>query len=147
MMATGIPAGYRSVQPYLIFKDTVKAIGFYVKVFGATERLCMKAPEGRVVHAEVGIGDSAIMMADENAAIEAWAPEHFGGSPVSLMLYTADCDAMYARAVAEGAVSLGEPADQTHGARMGGVRDPFGYTWWIATHQRDMTREELEGTA
>ena len=143
-MAMGVPAGYHSVQPYLIFDGCLAAIAFYKKAFGATERLCIKGPDGRVGHAEIELGDSCVMMADENPVHAAYAPQHFGGSPISLMFYTEDCDATYAKAVSEGATSLREPADQPHGARMAGVKDPFGYTWYIATHQKDMTKEELE---
>jgi PhnB protein len=128
----GIPAGYHSVQPYLMFVNTVEAIAFYAKVFGAKERLCMKSPEGRVVHAEIEIGDSVIMLADENPSIDAFGTAHYGGSPISLMLYVADCDATYAGALEAGAKSLREPADQPYGDRMSGVLDPFGYKWWVA---------------
>ncbi|NYF80109.1 VOC family protein [Granulicella arctica] len=141
---SAIPEGHHSVQPYLIFKDTVAAIAFYVKAFGATEKLCMKGPEGRVGHAEISIGDSRIMMADENAAMGAFSAEHYGGSPVSLLIYTEDCDAMYAQAVAAGAASLREPADQPYGDRMSGVKDPFGYQWYIATHILEISKEDLE---
>jgi PhnB protein len=141
---SAIPEGHHSVQPYLIFKDTVAAIGFYAKAFGAKEELCMKGPDGRVGHAEVSIGDCRVMMADENASMGAYSPEHYGGSPVSLLLYTEDCDAVYATAIAEGAVSLREPADQPYGERMSGVRDPFGYQWYIATHLVEMSKDELE---
>lgn len=140
----GVPQGYHSVQAYLIFKSTVEAIAFYSRAFGASERLCMKGPDGRVQHAEVQIGDSCVMMADENPDLQAFAPAHFGGSPVSMLIYTEDCDAIYRKALDSGAVSLREPTDEPYGARMGGVQDPFGYKWYLATHQRDMTREELE---
>ena len=146
-MATGVPEGYHSVQPYLYMHSCVEAIAFYTKAFGATERLCMKGPDGRVGHAEMELGDSCLMMADENPTYEAYAPGHHGGSPISLMFYTADCDATYAQALAAGATSIREPEDQPYGARMAGVKDPFGYTWYIATHLKEMTREELESLA
>ncbi len=139
-----VPDGYHSVQAYLIFDGAGKAIEFYKKAFGATERLCMKQKDGRVGHAEIQIGDSCIMLADENAQMEAFAPAHYGGSPVSLLIYTEDCDAMYKRAIAAGAKSDREPADQPYGDRMAGVRDPFGYKWFIAHHIKDLTKEELE---
>ncbi|MGC1784005.1 MAG: VOC family protein [Acidobacteriaceae bacterium] len=144
MAVKPIPDGYHSVQPYLMIDGAAKAIEFYKKAFGATERLCMKQKDGRVGHAEIEIGDSCIMMADENAAIHAFAPSHYGGSPVSLLLYTQDCDAMYKRALAAGAKSDREPADQFYGDRMAGVVDPFGYKWFIATHIKDVSKEELE---
>jgi PhnB protein len=126
------PAGYNSVQPYLMFVDTGQAIAFYTSVFGATEKLRMNSPEGRVVHAEIAIGNSVIMMADENPVIEAFAPPHYGGSPVSIMVYVENSDKTYKTALEAGATSLREPADQPYGDRMAGILDPFGYKWWVA---------------
>ncbi|WP_263384232.1 VOC family protein [Granulicella arctica] len=139
-----VPDGYHSIQPYLIFKNTVEAIAFYTEAFGAKERLCMKNENGSVGHAEIEIGDCCIMMADESEKMEAFGTEHYGGSPINLMLYAEDCDAVYAKAIAAGAVSVREPADQPYGDRMSGVKDPFGYKWWIATNIKYMTRDELE---
>jgi PhnB protein len=144
MPVQAIPDGYRSIQPYLMFEDTRKAIAFYERAFGARTRLCMKTSEGHISHAEIEIGGSVLMMADENPAIEAWAVAHFGGSPVSFQMYTEDCDALYLQALRLGAVSLREPADQPYGDRMAGVQDPFGYRWYLSTHIRDLSREELE---
>jgi PhnB protein len=127
-----VPDGYHNIQPYLMFVNCHEAIAFLAKVFGAEEKLCMKTPEGRVGHAEVEIGDSVIMMADENPDIQAFAAAHYGGSPVSLMVYVDDCDTAYARAIEAGAKSVREPADQPYGDRMAGILDPFGYKWWIA---------------
>lgn len=126
-----VPEGYHTVQPYLIYVNCAEAMAFYAKVFDAKEKLMMKSPEGRVGHAEMAIGDSVIMMADEHPEIQAFAAAHYGGSPVSLMIYVGDCDMTYARAIEAGATSLREPADQPYGDRMGGVLDPFGYKWWI----------------
>lgn len=144
MAVKQIPDGYHSVQPYLMFDGATEAMEFYKNAFGATECLCMKLPNGRIAHAELQIGDSRIMLADENAQIDAFAPAHYGGSPVSLLLYTSDCDAMYKQALATGAKNVREPSDQPFGDRMCGVLDPFGYKWWIATHIQDMTKEDLE---
>ncbi len=141
---TAIPEGYHSVQPYLIFRSSEAAIMFYTKAFGATEDLCMKGPDGRVHHASIQIGDSMIMMADESEPMEAYSAEYFNGSPVSLMVYTEDCDRMYRNALAAGAESLREPADQPYGDRMCGVKDPFGYKWHLGTHLRDVPKAELE---
>lgn len=138
-----IPDGYHSVQPYLMFQNTSAAIDFYRSAFSAHERFSMKTPEGRVSHAEIEIGNSVLMMADENSGLEAWAIDHFGGSPVSFLIYTEDCDAMYKQSLDAGAKSLREPADQPYGDRMAGVRDPFGYRWFLATHIRDLSEEEL----
>jgi len=134
-----IPDGYHSVQPYMMFKNCAEAIAFYTKAFGAKEKFRMPNADGRIGHAEIEIGDSIVMMADEAPQLEAFSAEHFGGTPVSLLIYTEDCDGMHARAVAAGAVNLREPADQPYGDRMSGVRDPFGYKWWIATHIKDVS--------
>ncbi len=138
-----IPDGYHSVQPYLIIGRCADAIAFYIKALGAAERFRMPDASGRITHAEIQIGDSVIMMADPAPQIEAFSPEHFGGSPVSLLIYTEDCDALYARALAAGATSLREPADQPYGDRMSGVQDPFGYKWYLATHIKDVPYEEM----
>jgi PhnB protein len=132
-----IPDGYHSVQPYLIFRNCAAAIDFCVKAFSAKEKLRMPNPDGRIGHAELQIGDSVIMMADEAPQVEAFSVEHFNGSPVSLLIYTEDCDAMYAQALAAGATSIREPTDQPYGDRMSGVRDPFGYRWYMATSIKD----------
>ena len=139
-----IPDGYHSVTPYMHFRNCAEAIVFYGKAFGAVETLRMTDKEGRVGHAEIRIGDSHIMVSDEAPQMEALSAEHFGGSPIGLMIYTADCDAMYKRALAAGATSTREPADQFYGDRTCGVKDPFGYRWWISTHIRDVSKDELE---
>jgi PhnB protein len=110
----------------------------------ARELLCMKGPDGLVGHAEMQIGDSHIMMADESPQMDAYAVKHYGGSPISLMFYTEDCDAMHAKALAAGAESVREPADQPYGIRMSGVRDPFGYKWWIGTQIKVMSEGEIQ---
>lgn len=133
-----IPDGYHSIQPYLMFRNCAGAIEFYKQAFGATEKFRMPREGGGIAHAEIVIGDSVIMLADENEAMEAFSIEHFGGSPVSLLIYTEDCDAMYRQALAAGANSLREPADQPYGDRMAGVQDPFRYKWYIATHVKDV---------
>lgn len=130
-MARKIPEGYNAVQPYLMFKNAREAIVFYAQIFGAQEKLCMTSPEGRIVHAEIKIGNSVLMMADEHPEIGAYATAHYGGSPVSLMIYVDDCDTTYKHALASGATSEREPADQPYGDRMAGIVDPFGYKWWI----------------
>jgi PhnB protein len=112
-------------------KNCAAAIDFYKRAFGANERMRMPGAEGKIGHAELQIGDSVIMMADEAPQIEAFSVEHFGGSPISLLVYAPDCDAAYAQALSAGATGIREPADQPYGERMAGVRDPFGYKWWI----------------
>jgi PhnB protein len=139
-----IPDGYHSIQPYLIFKSTADAIDFYAKAFGATERLRMVNGQGKVQHAEIQIGDSCIMMADEHPEIGAISVQQYGGSPVSLMAYVKDCDGVYKQALAAGATSTREPADQPYGDRMAGVKDPFGFHWYLGTHIKDLSKEELQ---
>lgn len=138
-----IPDGYHSVQPYLILKNAAQAIAFYTRAFGAKERFRMEN-NGRIGHAEIEIGDSCVMMADEHPEIGAYSSEHYGGSPVSLMVYVTDCDAVYRQALAAGAKSEREPTDQFYGDRMAGVVDPFGYRWYLGTHIKDVSKEEME---
>ena len=139
-----IPDGYHRIQPYLYIRGAAEAIDFYKKVFGATERMRMPQPDGRISHAEILFGDSVIMLADEHPEKEIHSPKHFGGSPISLMLYVEDCDAVYKQALSAGAKSLREPADQFYGDRMAGVEDPFGFQWWLGTHIKDVSMEEMQ---
>lgn len=142
-----IPQGYHSVQPYLHVRGAAKAIDFYKSVFGATEVLRMPQPDGRITHAEIRIGNSIVMLADEFPERDVHGPRHFGGVPMTLMHYTEDCDSIYKKAVAAGAKSLREPADQFYGDRMAGFEDPFGFQWYVATHIKDMSPEELQAAA
>lgn len=144
--AKPIPDGYRSVQPYLHIRGAADAIEFYKKAFGAKERMRMPEPSGRIAHAEIEIGDSCIMLADEYPEKQIYSPKHLGGSAVSIMLYVQDCDATYKQALSAGAKSLREPADQFYGDRMSGVEDPFGFQWWIATHIKDVSPEEMQAS-
>ncbi len=139
-----VPDGYHSVQPYLMLKNCAEALAFYKKAFGAEEKFRMPNREGGIGHAEMQIGDSIVMMADEAPQMDAFSPQHFGGSPVSLLIYTENCDETYGRALAAGAESVRAPADQPYGDRMSGVKDPFGYKWWIATHIKDVSPEEMQ---
>lgn len=132
---------YNTLQAYLIIKDCAAAIEFYKNAFGASERMRMAGPDGRIGHAEIQIGDTTVMMADEHPEIEAFSPEHYGGSPVSLHFYADDCDEIYRRALAAGAKTVRQPADQPYGDRNAGVLDPFGYKWWIATRQKQSQAE------
>jgi PhnB protein len=142
-----VPEGYHSVQPYLYVRGAAKAIEFCRQAFGAKEILRSSRPNGDVAHAELRLGDSVIMLADEVPERGVYSPAHYGGSAVSLMVYVDDCDAVYRQALAAGARSLREPADQFYGDRTAGVEDPFGFQWWLATHVRDMTAEEIENAA
>ena len=147
-MVKPIPEGYHSVTPAVVFKDAKKAIEFYKKAFGAQERFVMTTPDGKVMHAELQIGDSILMLGEENPA---W-PEHksaqsLGGSPISLNIYLADCDAAFKKAVAAGAKVVKQPEDAFWGDRYGMVQDPFGLTWGILTHKKDVSPEEMKRAA
>ena len=139
-----IPEGYHSVTPYLHLRDAARAIDFYKSVFGATEVLRMDAPGGKIGHAEIKIGGSHVMLADECPDMDIRSPQSFGGTPVSLLLYVEDVDALAERAVAAGAKLLSPLEDKFYGDRMGKLEDPFGHIWAIATHTEDVSPEELQ---
>ncbi len=139
-----IPDGYHSVTPYIIVNDAAGAIEFYKRVFGATELYHLESSGGRIGHAEIKIGDSHIMLADEHPEINARSPQTLGGSPISIVLYVEDVDATVGRAVEAGAKLLRPVKDQFYGDRTGGVQDPFGHEWYVATHIEDVAPEELK---
>ena len=147
MAVKPIPDGYHSVTPYLIVHDAAAALDFYKKALGAVELMRMPAPNGRIGHAEIRIGDSPVMLADEHPEIGAKSARTIGGSPVSLMVYVEDVDARVAQAVAAGATLSRPVANQFYGDRTGGVDDPFGYHWYLATHVEDVPPDELEKRA
>jgi PhnB protein len=142
-----IPDGYPSLTPYLIVDDGAAAIAFYERAFGATMRLRLLRPDGKIGHAELGIGGSVIMLADEYPAMDAKAPAAYGGTPVSLHLYVEDADAVVAKAVAAGAALKRPVADQFYGDRLGTLQDPFGHVWHISTHIEDVSPEEIDRRA
>jgi PhnB protein len=142
-----IPEGYHSATPYLIVKDAARAIEFYKRAFGATELLRMAAPGGKIGHAEIKIGDSPIMLADEVPDMGALSPESLGGTPVSILLYVEDVDAVFNQAIAAGAKVQRPVKDQFYGDRSGGVTDPFGHVWYVATHKEDVSPEEMRKRA
>jgi PhnB protein len=142
-----IPEGYHSVTPYLIVSGASDAIAFYKKALGAQEVMRLADPGGKVHHAEIKIGDSRIMLADEHPEIQALSPKTVGGSPVSIHLYVEDVDAAVERAVAAGAKLVRPVADQFYGDRVGGIEDPFGYRWFIATHKEDLTMDDIRRRA
>ena len=142
-----IPDGYRTATPYLIVQGAAQAIEFYKRAFGATELLRMPDPQGRVAHAEIKIGDSVIMLADEHPAMGHRGPRALGGSSVSILLYVADVDGVFERSVKAGAKAQRPVADQFYGDRAGTLEDPFGHVWTIATHIEDVPPEELERRA
>ncbi len=143
-----IPDRYRSITPALIVKDGLKAIEYYTRVFGATQRACMMMPDGKkVAHAELEIGDSVIMLGDEFPEMKYLSPTTIGGSPISLILYVEDVDKTFNLAVSEGAKVLDSVADQFWGDRLGSIEDPFGHRWSIMTHIKDLTPEEMNKAA
>jgi PhnB protein len=142
-----IPDGYRTLTPYLIVADGAGAVVFYESVFGAKLRLKLDGPDGNLGHGELEIGDSVIMLADEHPAHNAHAPEHFGGSPVTLHLYVEDVDAVVARATTAGAALLRPVENQFYGDRSGSFADPFGHVWHVATHIEDVPPDEINRRA
>lgn len=141
-----IPQGYNSVTPYLVVKGAAQAIEYYKKVFGATETVRMDGPDGKVGHAELKIGDSHIMLADENPSMGQGysSAATIGASPVSLYVYLPDVDSVVDRAIAEGAKLLRPVADQFYGDRTGFFQDPFGHLWGVATHVEDVAPQEMK---
>ena len=139
-----IPAGYHTVTPYLIVNGVARAIDFYKQAFGATEVVRIAGPGGKIGHAEIKIGDSRIMLADEFPEMDARGPQTIGGTPVGLMLYFEDADAVTARAISAGAKVLRPVQDQFYGDRSGTIADPFGHKWTIATHKEDLAPEEIQ---
>ena len=134
-----IPDGYHTVTPVLMVNNAAKLIEFLKQAFGARERERYADPDGKILHAEVTLGDSIVQLSD---ATGEWKPVQ-----VPLLLYVTDTDATYRRALKAGATSLREPMDAFYGDRTAGVKDSFGNSWWIATHQEDVSREELERRA
>lgn len=143
MSVKPIPDGYHSVTPYLIINGAVPALEFYKKVFGAAEVLRFDGPRGTIAHAEIKIGDSIVMLSDEYAEIGFLGPQA-SGSPVGIMLYVPDADAMFTRAVEAGATVKKAMQDQFYGDRSGTLVDPFGHVWTIATHKEDVSPEEMK---
>ena len=142
MAVSPFPEGYHRITPYLVVDGAAKAIEFYTKHFGAEEFVRMPGPEGKVMHAEMKVGDAVFMLAD--GMDEFKGPSAYGGSPVSLLLYVEKVDEVVAGAVAAGAQLLRPVQDQFYGDRSGTLKDPFGHVWTIATHVEDVTPEEME---
>jgi PhnB protein len=142
-----IPDGYHTVTPYLIVRGGVAAIEFYKKAFGAKELFRIDGPDGKIGHAEIRIGDSVVMLADEHSEMGAKSPQTLSGSPVSILLYVEDVDAVVRQAVAAGAKIKQPVEDKFYGDRMGGLEDPFGHAWFVATHTEDVSPEEMKKRA
>ena len=138
-----IPDGYHTVTPYLYVNGAEKAIEFYTKAFGAKERLRMPGPGGTIGHAELEIGDSVVMLAEESEMIGNRSPQTLGGTASSILLYVDDVDEMFKRAIDAGATELRPVEDQFYGDRTGGLLDPFGHEWSIGTHVEDVSGEEV----
>jgi len=140
-----IPEGYHTATPYLIVKDGAAAIDFYKRAFGARELMRMPDPSGKkVAHAEIKIGDSPIMLADESPEMDARSPQALGGSPVSILLYVEDVDTVVKEAVRAGGKLERPIEDKFCGDRSGSLKDPFGHTWHISTHKEDVSPEEMK---
>jgi len=142
-----IPDGYHSATPYLIVNGGARALDFYRQAFGAKEIMRMPGPGGRIGHAEIQIGDSRIMLADESPEMNAHSPKTIGGSPVSIMLYVEDVDRVFKQAVDAGAKAMQPVQDQFYGDRVGSLEDPFGHKWHVATHKEDLSLEEIKKRA
>jgi PhnB protein len=146
MKTKSIPAGYPALTPYLSVKDAIRAIDFYKKAFGAKEVGRITMPNGTIGHAELDFGDSKIMLAEESKQWGNLSPQSIGGSPVTLCLYVDDVDKVFAGALEEGAIVIGDMAvkDQFHGDRSGSLTDPFGHKWTIMSHIEDVDFKELQ---
>jgi PhnB protein len=144
MAVKAVPDGFYTVTPYLVVHNAATAIEFYKKAFGAKELLRFPVPGGKIAHAELKIGNSPIMLADEFPEMGARSPQALGGSPVGLCLYVEDVDALTQQAIAAGAKVVRPVQDQFYGDRSGTVTDPYGHQWTIATHKEDVPVEEMQ---
>jgi len=139
-----IPDGYSTATPYLIIKGAAQALDFYKTAFGAKELFRMADPSGKIGHAEIRIGDSIIMLADEHPEMGALGPQTLGGSAVGILLYVEGVDAMFNKAVAAGGTVERPVKDQFYGDRSGTLKDPFGHKWTVATHVEDVAPDEMQ---
>ena len=139
-----IPEGYHTATPYLICSDAAKAIEFYKQAFGAMEIMRMPMPGGRIGHAEIKIGDSHIMLADESPEQGIYSAQHYGGTPVSVLLYVESVDQVFQNAISFGAKAVRDPQDMFYGDRTSWVIDPFGHSWYIHTHIKDVSTQEMQ---
>jgi PhnB protein len=138
------PQGYHSITPYLALRDAKAAIDFYKRAFGAELVLKLDTPDGKIAHAEIRIGDSILMLSEENPDWGNLSPQSLGGSPVFLMIYVSDVDTAFPMAIAAGATEVRPVQDQFYGDRSGTLKDPYGYQWTLATHTEDLSQEEIE---
>lgn len=142
-----IPEGYPRVTPYLSIDGAAEAIDFYCDILGATERMRMPGPDGRIAHAELELGNAVIMLSDTSPEMGSPSPKALGGSPVFLMVYVEDVDDVFARAIKAGATEIQGVQDQFYGDRSGQFEDPFGHRWNVASHVEDVPPEEMEQRA
>ena len=147
MKTNYIPEGYHTATPYLIVDGAARAIEFYRQAFGASEVLRLAGLGGKLIHAEIQLGDSRIMLADEFPEMDARGPQTIGGSPISILLYVEDADSVTQRAVAAGAKVLRPIQDQFYGDRSATIADPFGHKWTVATRKEDLSPEEIQTRA
>ena len=144
MAPRAVPEGYSTVTPYLIVTGAAAAIEFYKKAFGAVELMRLTQPDGKIGHAEIQIGSSKVMLADEALDMGFWSPRSLGGSGTGIMLYVDDVDRAFERARGAGAKALQPVKNQFYGDRSGTLSDPFGHMWTISTHVEDMSPEEMQ---
>jgi len=144
MAAKPVPEGFHTITPYLIVRDAQKAVEFYKRAFGAEALSVHRMPDGKVMHAELKIGDSRLMLNDEFPEMKAVSPQSLGGSPVTLHIYVKDVDSLFNQAVAAGATATMPLMDAFWGDRYGKLSDPFGHHWSLATHKEDLTPQEVE---
>jgi PhnB protein len=144
MAVKPIPEGYRSVTPYLIVKGAARAIDFYKQAFGATEIMRFPGPNNTIVHAEIKIGDSVVMLSDSPVGGEFRDPQALGGSPIGLMIYVPEVDKTFKNAVSLGAKESRPVVDQFYGDRSGTLVDPFGHVWTVATHVEDVSPQQMQ---
>ena len=144
MSVRAIPEGYSSVTPYLIVRGAAQALDYYKMAFDAEELMRFPGPDGRIMHAEIQIGDARVMVADESPEMGHKSPATLGGNATGLMLYVTDVDDTFQRAISAGGKVMQPVKDQFYGDRSGNVTDPFGHTWTIATHIEDVAPDELQ---
>jgi PhnB protein len=145
--AQAIPQGYHTVTPSLVVAGAAKALDFYKKAFGAEELMRFPGPDGTIMHAEIKIGDSVVMLGDEMPEPGGRSPKSIGGTPVSFFVYRENVDAAWKQAVDAGATTVMPLVDQFWGDRTGCLEDPFGHRWWLAQHMKDLTPDELQRNA
>ena len=136
--------GYHTVTPYMALRDCAGAIEFYRRAFGAEKVMQLDMPDGKIAHAEIRIGDSRVMLSEENEEWGNKSPATLGGSPMFLMVYVPEVDAAFKKAIAAGATEVRPVADQFYGDRSGTLKDPYGYQWTLSTHVEDLSQEEVQ---